>query len=167
MNISLKAKSSTFGKARDYAYRLLSCRPRSQREIIDRLVKRGFNRETIDAVVNYLSELNYINDSQFARTWVENRILTKPMGLFLLRQELRNKGISNEIADEVIDRVTKSYDEYRIAKNLFLKRWPRYSHLDRTTSWRRIYAYLKRRGFSSEVIAKLMQEEIPVDDDGQ
>ena len=163
----MEIKSDTFGKARDCAYRLLSYRPRSQREIIDRLARRGFDRETIDAVVNYLKQLNYINDSQFARAWVENRILTKPMGLFLLKQELRNKGISNEIVDEVIDGVNRDYDEYRIAKNLFLSRWPRYSHLDRTTSRRRIYAYLKRRGFSSEIIFKIMQKEIPADDDGQ
>lgn len=163
----MKIKSDTFPKARDYVYRLLSYRPRSQKEIIDKLKSKGFNSETNTAVVDYLKQLNYINDSEFARAWVESRISTKPMGIFLLRQELRNKGIDNEIVDAVIDKISNSYDEYRIAKDLFLNRWQKYSHLDRVTSRRRIYAYLRRRGFSSEVISKIMQKEITDDDHSQ
>lgn len=156
---SLVSGQDTFDRARNYAYRLLTYRPRSQREIVDKLTRRGFDGETTNAVVNYLKQLNYINDFEFARTWVERRISAKPMGLSLLRQELRSKGIRNEIIEEVIDIVNKDYDEYRLAKDLFSSRWQKYSHLDRVTSQRRIYAYLKRRGFSSEVISKLMQEE--------
>ncbi len=152
----MRIKPDAFDKARNYAYRLLSYRPRSKKEIIGRLAKRRFSRETITAVVNYLSELNYINDSEFACAWVRNRVSTKPMGIFLLKQELKEKGISNEVIEGAIEAVGKGYDEYRIAKGLFLSRSRIYSHLDRTTSRRRIYGYLKRRGFSSEVISKLM-----------
>lgn len=148
-----------FGKARDYAYRLLSYRPRSKKEIIDRLTRRGFSGETIGSVVDYLSRLNYINDSQFARVWIESRILVKPMGISLLRQELRIKGINNDIIEEAIAALNRNYDEYEVAKKLFLSRWPRYSQLARVTSLRRIHAYLKRRGFDSEIISKIMQEE--------
>jgi regulatory protein len=150
----------TFAKARDYAYRILSYRPRSQREIVAKLSRRGFDNETIAKVVDYLIQLNYINDSEFAHAWVESRMSTKPMGLTLLRQELKNKGISNEIIDEVIEGINRDYDEYKVARNLFLNRYKRYSHLDKAAFRRRIYAYLKRRGFSSEIICKLIQEEI-------
>lgn len=155
----MKTKQDTFEKARDYAYRLLSYRPRSKKEIIERLTRRRFSQETISSVVDYLSQLNYINDSEFARVWVESRILVKPMGISLLRQELRSKGISNDIVEEVIATLNRDYNEYEAAKKLFLNRWPKYSRLDRTTSRRRIYAYLKRRGFNSEVISKIMQEK--------
>lgn len=163
----MKIKSDTFPKARDYVYRLLSYRPRSQKEILERLKIRGFDQKTSTAVVDYLKQLNYINDSEFAREWVESKISTKPMGIFLLRQELRNKGISNEIIDAVIDKISSSYDEYRVAKDLFLNRWQKYSHLDRVTSRRRIYAYLRRRGFPSEIISKIMQKEITDNDHSQ
>lgn len=163
----MKIKSDTFPRARDYVYRLLSYRSRSQKEILDKLKSRGFDQETNTAVIDYLKQLNYINDSEFACEWVRNRISTKPMGIFLLRQELRDKGIGNEIIDAVISEISSSYDEYRVAKDLFLDRWQKYSHLDRITSRRRIYAYLRRRGFSSEVISKIMQKEITDDDHSQ
>ncbi len=157
--------SGGFNKARDCAYRLLSYRPSSKKEIIDKLTTKGFNRKTVSEVVNYLTQLNYINDVEFARMWAETRISIKPMGLSLLKQELRNKGISSEIIDETIDEVGKSYNEYKIAKNLFLSRSKLYSHLDKTTSRRRIYGYLKRKWFSQGVISKLMQKRSSDNDD--
>jgi regulatory protein len=153
-------REDTFGRARDYAYRLLSYRRRSRREITDRLTAKGFSRETVEAVVDYLLKLNYINDSEFARTWIESRISAKPVGIFLLKEELKKKGINGGIIEEAIERGTGDYDEYKAAKDLFLSRWPGYSRIDKITARRRIYAYLRRRGFSSEVITKLMQKEI-------
>src|SRR5688572_14308677 len=61
------------GRATEAAVRLLASRPRSVREVRDRLRQRGFGPEAIDAAVGKLEGWRYVDDADFARFWVENR----------------------------------------------------------------------------------------------
>jgi regulatory protein len=76
-------------KAVNAAMNLLARRPRSEREIRDRLKRKGYPPETIDAAVAKLEGWRYLDDEAFARFWVENREANKPRGRRLLEQELR------------------------------------------------------------------------------
>src|SRR6266540_3535544 len=75
------------GKATDAALRLLARRPRSQREIRDRLRQKGFPLETIEAAIGKLEGWRYVDDAEFARYWVDNREANRPRGRRLLEQE--------------------------------------------------------------------------------
>ena len=59
--------------ALESAVRLLSYRPRSERELSDRLGRKGFARPAIDAALERLRELGYVDDAAFARSWTESR----------------------------------------------------------------------------------------------
>lgn len=124
----------------------------------ERLRRKGYQEEVITELIDYLRRLNYLNDLDFAKSWARNRMSTKPIGISLLSYELKTKGVSGQIVDEIIQQIEADYDEYELAEGIAARRAKRYSRLDRFKSKRRVYDYLKRRGFSSEVISKVMKK---------
>jgi len=138
-------------EARDYAFLLLSYRSRSCQELQDRLVKKGYEREVVQEVVEELKSLHYLDDHTFAREWVEMRLREK-RGKILIRQELLKKGIDKEVIDDSIaegfNKVASSEDE--LAWRAIEKMISRYQKLEKSKAYRRIKNFLIRRGFSSE-----------------
>lgn len=93
---------STFDYLTARALRLLSFRPRSIKEIQQRLTKTNANTKTINRVIDNLIDKNLLNDREFAIWWVDQRVKFRPRGNFALQFELRQKGISQDIIDTVL-----------------------------------------------------------------
>ena len=111
--------------------------------------------EMIQEVVSRLESQNYINDQDFARYFIENRHQNKGISTKRLIQELKNKGISNEIIEQtLIDNDSGDLvrnEEVEIEK--MIKK-----QLRKTSDRQKIIAYLARQGFSYDLIkAKLDQ----------
>ena len=111
--------------------------------------------EMIQEVVFRLESQKYINDQDFARYFIENRHQNKGISTKRLIQELKNKGISNEIIEQtLIDNGSGDLvrnEEVEIEK--MIKK-----QLRKTSDRQKIIAYLARQGFSYDLIkAKLDQ----------
>jgi len=145
-------------KARDYALNLLTYRPRSCQEIRDKLKGKNYNEKVVEAVIARLRKLNLLDDKQFARLWVESRLLNKPMGRRLLEQELRQKGIEPEIIEKVSESAYREQAEEEIALELARKRLKRYGNPGDFAVKRRLYGYLGRRGFPPDIISQVLEK---------
>src|SRR5437763_5918566 len=84
-------------RAYDAALRFLGPRPRSEREIRDRLARHELDVQVVDRVIERLRHLQLVDDAAFAAYWVEQRATHRPRGARLLKQELRQKGISQDV----------------------------------------------------------------------
>lgn len=133
------------GRAVDKALAFLTSRPRSIREVRDRLKEKEIPPDTIDAVVARLEGWGYVGDEGFARYWVENRSANQPRGKRLLRQELWRKGVERETVEQVLDELT--VDEAAAALGLARKRLGQLRGYDEQTQRRRLAAFLQRRGY--------------------
>ncbi|HEV2106757.1 MAG TPA: RecX family transcriptional regulator [Thermomicrobiales bacterium] len=149
------------GKATNAALNLLARRPRSIREIRDRLHEKGYNTATIDAAVARLEGWNYVDDADFARFWVENRVAHKPRGRRLLEQELWQKGVDRETARDAVDR--SELDEHDAALAIANAKIRSYAGLDRDVAYRRLGGLLARRGFGYDVVKPVLDEVLPRD----
>jgi regulatory protein len=129
----------------DKALAFLTVRPRSIREVRDRLAKKEIPPPVVDAVIARLAGWGYIGDEGFARYWLENRGAHQPRGKRLLRQELWQKGVARETVDQALD--DTELDEGADALALARKRLPQLRGLDEQTQRRRLGAYLQRRGY--------------------
>ncbi len=150
-------------RATEAALVFLAYRPRSEREVRDRLRRGGYESETIDHVITRLHEWRYLDDADFARRWVENRATHRPRGKRLLQQELRHKGIDSETAREVI--AEAGLDEATAAETLARRRLPAYAGDDPAAIRRRLSAYLARRGYSYDVIRIALEHVLGEDND--
>lgn len=137
-------------QATEAALAFLAYRPRSEREVRDRLRRGDYPDETIEQVIAKLYDWRYLDDADFARRWVEGRTNQKPRGGRLLQQELRQKGIAPELAREVI--AEADLDETAAAEALARKRLPSYAGEDSMVVRRRLGAYLARRGYGFDVV---------------
>lgn len=95
---SAQELNSVYEKALNF----LSYRPRSAREVEMRLRQKGFSPDQIGNVMERLVRAGYVDDMEFARFWVTNRMAFSPRGSRLLKSELRQKGVAADIVDEII-----------------------------------------------------------------
>ena len=97
----LKAED-IFQRALDAALNYLSYRPRTESELRRRLAGREVPKEVMEAVMGRVRELGLLDDAAFARLWVQDRERLSPRGTLALRHELRRKGVSAELVEEVV-----------------------------------------------------------------
>jgi len=138
----------SFEKAYGRTLNYLAYRPRSSAEVSRYLGEKGVPSQVSEEVVQRLSRAGLLDDLAFARYWVENRETFKPRSHRLLRQELRQKGVDDELIAEAVGEV----DEEESAHQAASKQASRYAHLDDELFRQRMYNFLRRRGFSYEVI---------------
>ena len=151
-------------KAVDYAANLLSYRPRSTKEIRERLLKHSFNDVVADAAIEKLLRLGYLDDRAFARFWIEDRNRFKPLGRRALSFELRNKGIEQAIIQELLEEIV---DEGGGAYEAALKRVRQMRGTTKREFKQKIGAFLQRRGFGYEAVNGALNQLIQelADDD--
>jgi regulatory protein len=143
---------SEIERARLYAYKLIDYRPRAERELQRQLEQKGYAKEVIKSVTEYLKQLGYIEDRAFARYWIKVKFGNK--GFYGIRQELLEKGIEIVIVNEILAELGPD-DEYSCAFKLAKKK---IILSGGTCPYRRLAGFLGRRGFSCEVIYKVCQE---------
>ena len=157
--IEALAKSDHFHRCLNAATRYLSYRPRSESEMRARLEQRGFDNDSVEAVLTKLREQGLADDTAFAQFWKDNRESFSPRSQWLTRLELRQKGIASDIIDQVVRAVDDEDSAYRAAqskaRSLPLSDYQLFR--------RRLGAYLRRRGFGYRVVnhtsERLWQEE--------
>ncbi|MFH1458284.1 MAG: regulatory protein RecX [Candidatus Omnitrophota bacterium] len=144
-------------KARNYAFLLLKFRLRSERELTQRLKQKSFKEPAIKETISFLKEKGFINDDAFARMWLASR-LKRPLGLRRIRQELKAKGVDEEIIESQVREIKKDYSEEEIIKKLVKTRLDKSKRLDPRIARRRVMGYLLRRGFPPETVADVMNQ---------
>jgi regulatory protein len=143
-------------RAYERALNYLSYRPRSKDEVRRNLRGKDVEDAAIDAVIGRLTRAGLLDDREFARYWVDNRARFNPRGLRGLRHELRQKGISHHIIDEVLT----SFDVDAAAEKVAEAGARRLSREEPRDFRRKLQAYMARRGFSYGVIKPLVQEKL-------
>ncbi len=130
------------------AYNLLSFRPRSEKEMRQKLMQKGFSGAVIAEALDYLKEKKLVDDAAFSRYWAENRSAFSPRSQRMVQMELRQKGIAADLAEET----SEILDEETAAYRAGAKKASRLPLTDYDEFRRKLGEYLKRRGFSYEII---------------
>ena len=148
------AMSDRFHRCLNAALHYLSYRPRSESEMRERLERRGFNGDSVEAVITKLKEQELVDDVAFAQFWKDNRQSFSPRSQWLIRLELNRKGVAADIIEEAVNDINDDDSAYRVA----LGKARTLSPSDRGDFRRRLGYYLKRRGFNYEVISRTVEQ---------
>jgi regulatory protein len=147
-------QADPFQKALEAALRYLSPRPRSEKEVRQRLARRQVEKPLVDQVVGWLRERGLLDDVAFAAFWRDNREAFRPRGKRLLEQELRQRGV----APQVIQEQLQDLDEEASALRAAQKKARALAQSDYPTFRAKIGSFLQRRGFSYEVAASATRQ---------
>ena len=146
-------RSAALQDCLDAALHFLSYRPRSEAEVRQRLHQRGFAGDVAEKTIAELKQRKLIDDVVFARFWTENRLSFRPKSREMLKLELRQKGVAVQAAEEA----TEGLDDEASAYEAAAKRALKMSSLDNEEFYRRLSGYLRRRGFSYEVVGTVVK----------
>lgn len=149
--VELDAREKAYQRALHY----LSYRVRSEHEVQLNLEKYEIPPDVIEDTLERLRGKSLVNDHQFASQWVENRAAFHPRGKRALSSELRQKGVSPKIIDDVLENV----DEYQLAEKVMEKKINRAKNLDWNGFRKKMYGYLSRRGFHFSICNQIVQEK--------
>ena len=137
----------------------LSYRMRTEKEIMDRLLKETNDFNIIGEVITYLKDNNYIDDIVFTKNFYENKSYYNNWSSKKIIYELQNKGISREKFNEII---TETYEnDYNNAKKLVEKKYKTLKIGNDNYKFKnKVYTYLTNRGFSYDIIKEIIEEYI-------
>jgi len=141
--------------ARAYALRLIGIRSRSKRELNDRLKRRGYPQEIIDSIITHLEHIGLIDDRKFADDIVS--IERHKRGRIGIISRMREMGLEQEIIDDAVSSLTDEIEE-DAARKVIEKKIKTLKDCDSLTRRRRLWAALKRRGFTQEIIDRVIRE---------
>lgn len=152
--ISSIKKFEEITEAKEKARNYISYRERSRKEIKDYLLKKGIREEVAEKVLADFEKANLIDDNRFANVWIKDRNKNNPKGNFALKTELKDKGID----EAEIESLLQSIDEKENALKVFEKAIKKYGR--NKNSKEKVFQYLKRRGFKTQTILEVLQEQL-------
>ena len=152
----------------EVALRYLGSRPRTRYELTQRLRRAAVPEPQIEATLDRLVELGYVDDAAFARWWAEQRDRHAPRGRRMLEAELRQRGVPREVIEahraEHDDSERAPEDEGVPGSELERAADALARHLrgrpmpDDAKARQRIGMYLMRRGFDAETVRTTLRD---------
>lgn len=141
------------------AGKLLTRRARSERELRDRLADAGFEEDVVDPTIERLSELDLVDDHDFARRWIDERAARKSLGPATLRAELTAKGVDRAVIDDALE--AAGLDEEALATELAARLVRRVARKPLAQQGSALWVMLRRKGYSSEACEAAVKAVMP------
>jgi regulatory protein len=136
-------------RAKNYAVWLLSQQARTEKEIREKLEKKGVAEDTVPEVMEALRRWGYLDDAGLANRWAESRGRTR--GKRAIAFELRKKGIAEETVKETLESRTDE-DEAEACLRAATRKVGEHPKDTSREAQARLAAFLQRRGFSWDAI---------------
>jgi len=144
-------------RAKGFALRFLALRPRSCKEVSEKLVEKGFIPSVIENVVTYLIDYGYLNDPKFAESLAVHLLENKKLGFARVGATLRERGLSPELVKATISQLQQNYSEEKTALQIMKRRFSNFNVPQATPKDKnRLVQFLRRRGFSWETISHVL-----------
>ena len=137
----------------------LTGRARTRSELATKLSARNVPDDIASRLLDRFEEVGLVDDAAFAREWVAQRQSGKGLARRALAQELRRKGIDDEIVRDTMDEVDPD-DEIEAARALVRSKLRSVQNLDHDKAVRRLVGMLARKGHSSSVAFSVVKEEL-------
>lgn len=145
-------------RIKEKAFEFLARRAHSEKELRTKLLKKEFDKKLVEDVVSELREQKLVDDAAFAQSFVRNRLLNKPLGEYALRQELRNRGLTEDQIAPVLHSAYSEKSQIEYARELIHKKLPQYEKLEERIRKKRLADFLIRRGFDWETVKEVIRK---------
>lgn len=150
-----RSRTKTF----DRAVNLLTYKPRSIKELRDRLLEKVWtNQEIVDGVIEKLKSYGYLDDLQFAKTFAASKVRQKPIGKKRLRMDLMKKRLDKETIEKTLEATFEETPEEEIIDRAIEKRLRIKGKPADQNEKKKFYDYLLRLGFGYDIVRDKMRE---------
>ena len=166
--LTVLQKTEELHGARTAALRFLSTRPRTEREVRDKLREKEFGDEEIARTLDDLRRSGLLDDDAFARMYIRDALTLRPAGRLLIARKLALLGVPKSVAEKAIDDALRETDQAETARSLAEQFVAKARAVRRNESpdrlRHRLAAYLGRRGFTWDVIQPVIHQVMRSDE---
>jgi regulatory protein len=163
-------------RAREICLRLLTLAPRTRAQLADALRTRGIPHTVAEDVLGRFVDVGLIDDTAFARAWVESRHYSRGLAGRALTAELKRRGVDDEEIREAVAELGPDA-EVTTARRLVEQKLASTAGLPSEVRMRRLAGMLARKGYppglafrvireamEAEGVDSALGEELPFDD---
>jgi len=138
-----------------YSLKLIARKRYTQKELENkfRQKKMGLEQDQSRAITR-LKQLRYIDDKEFAKDYIQTRLLINPKGPLLLKLELKLKGVDKQTIDTAIENA--GIDEFKVALDVIKRKRKAIDRAEGQKKKEKIMRTLSSRGFKLETIYKIL-----------
>ena len=142
-------------KARNSAVAILAVKMHTCRELCDKLIKKGFDKELAEQVTGEFISAGFLNDAEYASMYISDQVNIGAKGTYRIKQELIKKGVSLSIIEDALARADidtqSTLREYISLRNLC-------DNIHTRRDLEKLKSRLARRGFSLSEINSCLTE---------
>ncbi len=134
----------------EYALMLISYRDRTEKELRDRMKRKGYQLEEIKRTITYMIEAGYLKEEEYIKRVIIDTLRYKKKGWLALKSVLFEKGFKKELIESLKEEDFLNFEKEAI-KELVIKKQKVYSKKDK------LLRYLYNRGYSIEIIKGVLE----------
>lgn len=149
-------------KAKNKALSILSKSDQSEKKLREKLLN-DYDENIVEEVIEFLKGYKLINDNLLAEKIVHDNMNLSKFGKNKIKQNLYNKGIAASDIQDAISQIDPD-EEYENAKYLAEKRLKRLKGEDKNKINQKIYQHLAYKGFSYDIIKRVLRELLNFDE---
>jgi regulatory protein len=155
--VSFAHENGAHSEARNIVLNQLNFMPRSRKELETTLAKRHIEPDVAKSVLDRFEEIGTVDDIAFAELLIRSRCNTKRVSRSVLRQQLRQKGVDQEIIIDALMVITDD-DELRMATELVERKARAMSRLEPDVRKRRLFGLLARKGYNTSIALRVIND---------
>lgn len=155
-------QEDNFIKCRETAFRIIERSYKSEKELKERLLEKGYNNIEINRTIDYLKEYNFVDNEKLCEMYIKSKIKTQ--GKKKIKYQLLHKGIDEETINNVLDNIDSEYEREKAIEvatkkyNLLIKK-----EEDIYKIKGKLYAFLAGRGYEYSIIQETISKIINKD----
>ena len=139
------------------ALKMLGGRELSERQVRQRLTRRGYDTEAIDAAVARLKADGSLNDERAAHAMAHDETSLRKRGRLRVKRRLEAAGIARDVAERAVRDVFETVDGDALMTAALQKRLRGREHIGDERELQRLYRYLVGQGFEPERVLALLR----------
>lgn len=148
--------SATRANAYVTALTLLARRELSERQVRQRLARRRFESDEIDAAVARLKEERALDDARVAGAIARTQTALKYRGRMRVRQAIEQAGIARDVAQQALERTFADIDDEALLESALGRRLKDGRAIADDREFQRLYRYLVGQGFESDRVLRAL-----------
>jgi regulatory protein len=139
------------------ALKMLGARELTERQVRQRLARRGYDQETIDAAVVRLTNDGSLDDERAARAMAHAETSLRKRGRLRVKRRLEAAGIAPDVAQRATQEIFQTVDADALIGAALQKRLRGREQIAGDREFQRLYRYLIAQGFESDRVLALLR----------
>ena len=139
------------------ALKMLSGRELTERQVRQRLARRGYDADAIDAAVERLKHDRSLDDERAAKAMAHTETTLRKRGRLRVTRRLQAAGIAPAVAQRATEDIFQTIDADALLESALQKRLRGREQIADDREFQRLYRYLIGQGFESDRVRALLR----------